>query len=89
MSIFQVMLFDASRKLLDSRFLKKNDVIKPGELLALDGYLVDIGENQVDHGPDSSVQGNKCTDAEGIKKLHRQQYCLDTDVTAGKSGWLT
>lgn len=79
------MLFDASRKLLDSRFLKQNDVIRVGESFAFNAYLVDIGESQGNQEPDSSVLRNKCTDAEGIRKMHGQQ-CLDTRVTAGKSG---
>ncbi|KAF7828115.1 uncharacterized protein G2W53_019279 [Senna tora] len=82
----QVTLFDASRKLLDSRFLMKNDIIRAGESLAFDAYLVDIGEKQGNHDPDSSVQGDKCTDAEGIRKMQRQRNSLDTHVTA-RSEW--
>ncbi|XP_047332301.1 uncharacterized protein LOC124935910 isoform X2 [Impatiens glandulifera] len=40
----QVMLYDASGRLLDSKFLRKNEVIASGVSLILDGYLVDIGE---------------------------------------------
>ncbi|KAH7513704.1 hypothetical protein FEM48_Zijuj11G0009300 [Ziziphus jujuba var. spinosa] len=45
----QVMLYDASRNLLDSRFLKNDEVIESGEAIALDAHLVEIGENQGDH----------------------------------------
>ncbi|CAL5214982.1 unnamed protein product [Lathyrus oleraceus] len=85
----QVRLFDASRKLLDSRFLKKDDVIKPGESIAFDTYLVDISEDQVSHTPDSSVQGNNCTNLKRIEKIDRQKTSLDTDshVTVGKHEW--
>lgn len=38
------MLFDEWDKLLESRFVKKDDVIRPGETLSFDSYLVDIGE---------------------------------------------
>lgn len=88
LSVFQVRLFDASRKLLDSRFLKKDDVIKPGESIAFDTYLVDISEDQVSHTPDSSVQGNNCTNLKRIEKIDRQKTSLDTDshVTVGKHG---
>lgn len=40
----QVVLYDEGDKLLESRFVKKDDVIKSGETLAFDCYLVDIGE---------------------------------------------
>ncbi|XP_073315573.1 uncharacterized protein [Primulina huaijiensis] len=40
----QVMLYDTNRRLLDSRFLKKNELVKCGESLAFEGHLVEIGE---------------------------------------------
>ncbi|EPS71014.1 hypothetical protein M569_03743, partial [Genlisea aurea] len=40
----KVMLYDDSDKLLVTRFVKKDDVIKCGEELAFEGYLVDIAE---------------------------------------------
>ncbi|XP_054823513.1 uncharacterized protein LOC129321680 isoform X2 [Prosopis cineraria] len=83
----QVMLFDGSRKLLDSKFLKKDDVIGPGESLAFDAYLVDVCEDQGNHEPDSNVRGKKCTDAEEIRKMHWQQSCHDTHVTGRQSEW--
>ncbi|XP_058736023.1 uncharacterized protein LOC131608107 isoform X2 [Vicia villosa] len=85
----QVRLFDASRTLLDSRFLKKDDVIKPGESITFDTYLVDISEDQVSHKPDSSVQGHNCTNIKRIEKIDRQKTSLDTDsqVTVGKREW--
>lgn len=88
LSILQVLLFDASRKLLDSRFLKKDDTIKPSESVAFDSYLVDIAEDQGTHIPDSSVQGDNCTNVETMEKTDRQKTSLDTDtcVTVGKCG---
>ncbi|CAK8573684.1 unnamed protein product [Lathyrus sativus] len=85
----QVRLFDASRKLLDSRFLKKDDVIKPGESIAFDTYLVDISKDQVSHTPDSSVQGKNCTNIKRMEKIDRQKASLDIDshVTVGKREW--
>ncbi|KAL2342652.1 hypothetical protein Fmac_003937 [Flemingia macrophylla] len=71
----QVMLFDTSRKLLDSKFHKKDDVIKPGESISFDSYLIDIGEQTGHQGsctPDSNVQGDKCTDVKRMK-LNRQK----------------
>ncbi|XP_031390016.1 uncharacterized protein LOC116202562 isoform X2 [Punica granatum] len=40
----QVMLYDASRKLLGSRFLKKDEIIGSGFSVTFDAHLVDIGE---------------------------------------------
>ncbi|KAF1872588.1 hypothetical protein Lal_00016424 [Lupinus albus] len=84
----QVMLFDASRKNLHSRFLKKDDIIKPGESIAFDAYLIDIGECQGSHMPASSVQGNNFSGVERMEN-DRQQTSLDTDThtTVGKSEW--
>ncbi|TKY60748.1 hypothetical protein E2542_SST17847 [Spatholobus suberectus] len=84
----QVMLFDTSRKLLDSRFLKKDDVIKPGESIAFDSYLIDIGEHQESCIPDSNVQEVRCTNAKRMQ-MDRQKTSLETDahVTVGKGEW--
>ncbi|CAJ2676413.1 unnamed protein product [Trifolium pratense] len=85
----QVRLFDANRNLLDSRFLKKDDVIKPGESVAFDTYLVDISEDQGSHTPDSIVKGGNCTNVQRKQKIDRQQTSLDNDthVTVGKREW--
>ena len=40
----QIMLFDASRNTLDSRYLKKDEKIESGARISFDGHLVDIGE---------------------------------------------
>ncbi|KAG4398357.1 hypothetical protein GLYMA_08G025000v4 [Glycine max] len=81
----QVMLFDTSRKLLDSRFLKKDDVIKSGESIAFDSYLIDIGEQQGSCTPDSNVLADKCTNVKAMK-MGRQKTSLKTDthVNVGK-----
>ncbi|KHN16721.1 hypothetical protein glysoja_002818 [Glycine soja] len=83
----QVMLFDTSRKLLDSRFLKKDDVIKSGESIAFDSYLIDIGEQQGSCTPDSNVLADKCTNVKAMK-MGRQKTSLKTDthVNVGKGG---
>ncbi|KAL5188906.1 hypothetical protein HKD37_05G014245 [Glycine soja] len=75
----QVMLFDTSRKLLDSRFLKKDDVIKSGESIAFDSYLIDIGKQQGSCTPDSNVLADKCTDVKAMK-MDRQKTSLKTDT---------
>ncbi|KAI4315551.1 hypothetical protein L6164_028348 [Bauhinia variegata] len=86
----QVMLFDSSRKLLDSRFQKKDEVIRSGESIAFDAYLIDIGEYQGNFKLDSSVQGNTCTDYGRRGMIYRQQnslQSLDAHITVGKSEW--
>ncbi|XP_055821731.1 uncharacterized protein LOC129890195 [Solanum dulcamara] len=40
----QIMLYDATRRLLDSRFLRKSESIMSGESVTFDGHLVEIGE---------------------------------------------
>ncbi|KAK7358499.1 hypothetical protein VNO77_00428 [Canavalia gladiata] len=84
----QVMLFDTSRKLLDSRFMKRDDVIKPGESIAFDSYLIDIGEHHGSHTPDSNVLRDKCANVEGMK-MDKMKTSLDTDthIAVGKSEW--
>ncbi|XP_024628103.1 uncharacterized protein [Medicago truncatula] len=85
----QVRLFDANRNLLDSRFLKKDDLIKPGESIRFDTYLVDISEDQESHPPNSIVKGGNCTNLQRIQKIDRQKTSLDTDtpVIVGKHEW--
>ncbi|KAK7268691.1 hypothetical protein RIF29_21397 [Crotalaria pallida] len=84
----QVMLLDASRKLLDSRFLKKDDIIRPGESIAFDAYLIDVVEHQGSHIPAVSVQRNNFTNVERIEN-DKQQTSVDTNTyaTVGKSEW--
>lgn len=52
---FQIMLYDATRRLLVSRFLKKNENIDSGESVTFDGYLVDIGECKGDQKPPKDI----------------------------------
>ncbi|PIN04381.1 hypothetical protein CDL12_23083 [Handroanthus impetiginosus] len=55
----QVMLYDSTRRHLDSRFLKKDETVCSGESIAFDGHLVEIGEQEGDHKPvtDSTLHG--------------------------------
>lgn len=47
----KVILYDDCKNVLDSRFVKKDDTIAAGEILAFDFYLVNIGDLQEDHDP--------------------------------------
>ncbi|KAL5989430.1 hypothetical protein ACLOJK_010321 [Asimina triloba] len=47
----QVMLYDDSRNLLDSRFLKKDEKVESGCTLAFVAHLVEIGEPEEPHKP--------------------------------------
>ncbi|XP_074317603.1 uncharacterized protein LOC141653670 [Silene latifolia] len=40
----KVMLYDDCEKLLDSKYLKKDEVVKAGESMAFSSFLVDIGD---------------------------------------------
>ncbi|XP_052210451.1 uncharacterized protein LOC127813490 [Diospyros lotus] len=50
-SIHKVLLYDNFEKLLDSRILKKDEVVQSDETLAFDAYLVDIGDLDGNHKP--------------------------------------
>ncbi|KAF9601903.1 hypothetical protein IFM89_023967 [Coptis chinensis] len=68
----QVFLYDDSDKLLESRFLKKDEVVRCGETLTFEGYLVDIG-NLVENCqpiPDSNVQGRAKRSIENFGRLN-------------------
>lgn len=71
----QVMLYDASKKLLDSRFLKKDEVIRSGESLTFDAHLVDVGEPEGNHKPvmGLNVQGINCKEVGESGILHGEQ----------------
>jgi hypothetical protein len=73
----QVLLYDASRKLLGSRFLKKYEVIKSGESIALDGHLIEIGELEGNREPlmDLNIQVNDGNIIQKSGLMHGQQLC--------------
>lgn len=41
---FQVVLCDLSKRPLERRFLKKDEVIRAGESVYFNGHLVDVGD---------------------------------------------
>ncbi|KAG8662002.1 hypothetical protein MANES_01G049500v8 [Manihot esculenta] len=74
----QIMLYDASRKLLDSRFLKKNEIVRSHESVIFDAHLVDIGEPELENqlSADLNVQGNNINLACKERVMHVNQNCL-------------
>ncbi|KAK2664327.1 hypothetical protein Ddye_002901 [Dipteronia dyeriana] len=84
----QVMLYDDGRKLLNSRFLKKDEVIKSGESISFDAHLVDIGEPQ-EHQlqMDVNLEGFNSSVVQKTEIMHKQQNDLGAYkyVIKGKS----
>ncbi|KAJ7952173.1 DUF2439 family protein [Quillaja saponaria] len=79
----QVILFDASRKFLDSRFLKKDEVVRTDESIAFDAYLVEIGEHEEDQKPNVNGQGNNCSTVARRGLKHEQKNYANTNVAVG------
>ena len=46
---FQVVLYDLSKRPLERRFLRKDEVIREGESVYFDGHLVEVGEHEGSH----------------------------------------
>lgn len=82
----QIMLFDETRKLLDSRFLRRDEVIRSGESVSFDGHLVDIGEREDIREPlaNLKVQRNSCNIAEKSDEMQRQQKCIKSNKSDGE-----
>ncbi|KAK0587813.1 hypothetical protein LWI29_029299 [Acer saccharum] len=82
----QILLFDETRKLLDSRFLRRDEVIKSSESVAFDGHLVEIGELEEDREPlaDLNVHRNNSNIAGKAEALHRQQTYIKNINSDGK-----
>lgn len=72
------MLYDETRSLLSTRFLKKEDVLRSGISLAFDAYLIDIGDPEVKNET-TLAQGNNCNVAKEMGKMHKQQSSLTTN----------
>ncbi|XVE60658.1 hypothetical protein DITRI_Ditri05aG0146000 [Diplodiscus trichospermus] len=83
----QIMLYDASKTLINSRFLKKDEVIQSGESIAFAAHLVNIEEAEGNYqGPtpmDSDVCVSNYSVAGKTGMINRVQNCLKTN----KSFW--
>ncbi|XP_038874788.1 uncharacterized protein LOC120067307 isoform X2 [Benincasa hispida] len=82
----QVMLFDENRKLLDSRFIKKDETVKSGESIAFDAHLVEIGECEKDHKPPKILSNQGSSSGEGgTRVLHGRKNCFsENEISTGK-----
>ncbi|XP_051145661.1 uncharacterized protein LOC127261373 isoform X2 [Andrographis paniculata] len=84
----QVMLYDITRRTLESRFLKKHEIVCSGESLAFEGHLVEIGEqNGVEKAAtDIGIQEKDCKIV-GQSDIFNDQAKLPTNkrFLAGKT----
>jgi hypothetical protein len=80
------MLYDASKRQLDCRFLKKDEIISSGESISFDAHLVDIGEpggeNQLLE--DLNIQGNNSNDASKPGTMHGQPNGIKDNKSIAK-----
>lgn len=82
------MLYDASKRQLDRRFLKKNEIISSGESISFDAHLVDIGEPEGENQllPDLNIQGNNYNHASKPGIMHGQSDGIKDNESVAK-GW--
>ncbi|XP_076900596.1 uncharacterized protein LOC143554802 [Bidens hawaiensis] len=71
----QVVLYDETKRLLDSRFLKNDDTINAGDTMRFDGHIVDIVELK-DNKPLKNTNVDECT---GYKQ-NTVQSNIQTDM---------
>lgn len=65
MGLYQILLYDLNRRLLDSRFLRKDEVIISGESVTFAGHLVDVGECEGDSK--LNLEGQNCNLDQKVK----------------------
>ncbi|CAN1254528.1 hypothetical protein LINPERPRIM_LOCUS8678 [Linum perenne] len=80
----QVMLYDTSRKLLTSRFLKKDETVAPGGSLSMDGHLVEIGEAVEDRSPLVNIPAEQrgCYANGKTRMMPERQNCSKSSTIA-------
>lgn len=52
-------MYDDSEKLIDSRFLKKDEVVESGVTLTFEAHLVDIGNLERENHPSANQNASK------------------------------
>lgn len=78
------MLYDASKRQLDCRFLKKDEIISSGESISFDAHLVDIGEPGGENQLDLNIQGNNSNDASKPGTMHGQPSGINDNKSVAK-----
>ena len=75
--LVQIMLYDTTRKLLTSRFLKQEEIIETGVSMAFGTHLVEVGEAEESKKPQVNLKvlGNNCNLVREIGKMQREQDC--------------
>jgi hypothetical protein len=84
---FQVILYDLSKRPLERRFLKKDEVIKAGSLVYFAGHLVDVGEPEGSHQSpvklSERVSGGENV-VEKTQQRHGQKVCRELHPSTAK-----
>lgn len=84
------MLYDATRRLLDSRFLRKSERITSGESVTFDGHLVEVGECEGDKKPQKDIsdpQGKHILDLGKRGQIHGE-VAVRNKFPAGRSDFV-
>ena len=79
------MLCDSSKTPIERKFLKKDEVIRPGELVYFDCHLVDLGEPEESH--QSPVNLNKQKNGYNVESRqirHGQNSCVKANLPVAK-----
>lgn len=82
----QIKLFDETRRLLDSRFLKRDEVIKCGESISFCGHLVEVGEceENIQLQSDLKLQGNNCNSSLKSEGMQGNEVCFKRNLNNKK-----
>ncbi|WCJ26548.1 hypothetical protein M5689_008356 [Euphorbia peplus] len=75
----QIMLYDASKTLLNTRFLKKDEIVRSDESVKFDAHLVDVGEPEGDNQVfvDLAAEGNTINVVGKKRITHEHQNCFE------------
>ncbi|KAK8924033.1 hypothetical protein KSP39_PZI019142 [Platanthera zijinensis] len=81
----QVILYDEHEKLIDRRFLKKDEIIKSGGTLSFETHIVEIGDTDGSKIPSAESNVKPCIQPESQKeKLFVEWNVLYTTQTTQK-----
>jgi len=84
---FQVILYDLSKRPLEHRFLKKDEVIKAGSLVYFAGHLVDVGEPEGSHQSPVKLSERGSGGENVVEKTqqrHGQKVCRELHPSTAK-----